>query len=126
MPNKELNTALLVLTVAVILGCSREPPPVSFATEVMPILNDYCAECHLSEGAGSVASGFRIDSYELVMNGTKFGPVIVQGDALSSSLYRLVSGKVHSSIQMPHGKESLQPGEIVVIENWIEQGANDN
>ena len=59
------------------------------------------------------------------MKGTKYGPVVVAGDPLSSSLYRLVAGKVDPSIQMPHGKEALAPEEIVTIERWIEQGAKD-
>ena len=45
-----------------------------------------------------------VDSYDSVMKGTKYGPVIVPGDSLSSSLYLLVAGKVHSSIWMPHGR----------------------
>ena len=57
------------------------------------------------------------------MKGTKFGPVVVAGDPLSSSLYRLVAGKVDPSIRMPHGKEALSQEEILKIEQWIEQGA---
>jgi hypothetical protein len=52
--------------------------------------------------------------------------VVVAGDPLSSSLYRLVAGKVDPSIRMPHGKESLSQEEIATIEQWIEQGANNN
>ncbi|MCU7855659.1 MAG: hypothetical protein KZQ79_08215, partial [Candidatus Thiodiazotropha sp. (ex Lucinoma borealis)] len=60
------------------------------------------------------------------MKGTKFGPVVVAGDPLSSSFYRLVAGKVDPSIRMPHGKEALSTIEISMIENWISQGAENN
>ncbi|NCF82564.1 MAG: hypothetical protein GWP74_13240, partial [Proteobacteria bacterium] len=67
-----------------------------------------------------------VDSHELVMKGTRFGPVIVPGDPLSSSLYRLVAGKVDASIRMPHGKEKLSDKEIEAVESWIAQGAKND
>ena len=60
------------------------------------------------------------------MKGTQYGPVIVAGDSASSTLYRLVAGKVDKSIQMPHGKEKLSSAEVATIENWIDQGAKNN
>jgi hypothetical protein len=113
------------LSLSLLGGCS-DAPTVSFRSDVAPILAKYCAECHVGNGEGTQASEFRVDSYENVIKGTKYGPVIVAGDPLSSSLYRLVSGKVDPSIQMPHGKESLSAGEIAMVEHWIAQGARDN
>lgn len=60
------------------------------------------------------------------MKGTKLGPVVVAGDPLSGNLYRMVSGKVDKSIQMPHGKNALENNEITTIEAWIQQGAANN
>jgi hypothetical protein len=99
---------------------------VSFSNDVHPLLKTYCAECHVNGGDGQLASGFSVDSYASVMKGTKFGPVVVAEDPLSSSLYRLISGKVDPSIQMPHSREPMQVSEIALIEQWIEQGAMDN
>lgn len=113
---------------ALMAGCSSEPPQpqVSFKTSIKPIVDQHCSECHLEGGEGSAKSGFRVDSYDSLMKGTHYGPVVVAGDALSSSFYRLVSGKVDPSISMPHGKESLAEGQIMAIEVWIEQGAKNN
>ncbi|MCG8429050.1 MAG: hypothetical protein MI754_16965 [Chromatiales bacterium] len=86
-------------------------------------MDKHCAECHMTGGEGANASGFIVESYETLMKGTKYGPVIVAGDPLSSSLYRLISGKVDKSIEMPHSKEPLSSGEIAMVENWINQGA---
>jgi hypothetical protein len=107
-------------------GCSAGSDPVSFKSGVKPLIDKYCSECHTQGGAGAEASGFVTENYDSIMKGTKFGPVVVAGDPLSSSLYRLVAGKVDPSIRMPHGKEALAPEEILRIEHWIEQGAKNN
>ena len=114
------------LSAVLLAGCSTGPDTVSFKSGVKPLIDKYCTECHLQGGAGAEASGFVTASYESIMKGTKFGPVVVAGDPLSSSLYRLVAGKVDPSIRMPHGKEALSQEEILKIEHWIEQGARDN
>lgn len=117
---------LSILSAIMLAGCSAGPAPVSFKSEIKPLVDKYCTECHLPGGAGAQASGFITDSYQNVMKGTKYGPVVVAGDPLSSSFYRLVAGKVDPSIRMPHGKEALSDEEIAKIENWITQGAEDN
>jgi uncharacterized membrane protein len=117
-------SSVLWLTV-VMMGCSPHRD-VSFTQDVQPILKKHCFECHLAKGEGAQKSGFHVDSYEAVMKGTKFGPVVVAGDSTSSSLYRLLSGQVDKSIQMPHGKASLSSAEIATIAQWIDQGAKNN
>ena len=103
-------------------GCGG-PPSLGFAKDVAPLMNKYCGECHLADGEGLQKSGFDISSYDSVMKGTNFGPVVVAGDADSSTLYRLVAGKVDKSIQMPHGKQKLSDAEVATIQDWINQGA---
>lgn len=126
MSIKRTLTLASTISAMLLVGCSAGPAAVSFKTEVKPLIDKYCTECHLKGGAGVEASGFATDTYESVMKGTKFGPVVVAGDPLSSSLYRLVAGKVDPSIRMPHGKEALSQEEILKIEQWIEQGAKNN
>ena len=109
-----------------LVGCSAGPEAVSFKSGVKPLIDKYCTECHLAGGTGAEASGFVTENYDSIMKGTKFGPVVVAGDPLSSSFYRLVAGKVDPSIRMPHGKEALSQEEITTIEHWIEQGAKNN
>ncbi len=120
------KTFTAVCAIAIISGCSSEQQPVSYKTDIKPIIDKHCAECHLPGGTGAEQTKFLVDSYDNLMKGTKFGPVIVAGDALSSSLYRLVSGKVHKSIQMPHSKEPMSAQETGAIEKWINQGALNN
>ncbi len=123
---KTVNSAATMLSAALLIGGCAGQPDLSFNKDVKPVLDKHCAACHTQGGDGVLASGFEVGSYASVMKGTRFGPVVVAGDALSSSLYRLVAGKVDPSIKMPHGKESLTEAEIAVIEGWIQQGAKDN
>ncbi|HYP66775.1 MAG TPA: c-type cytochrome domain-containing protein [Thiobacillaceae bacterium] len=114
---------------AVMLGaCGQKEKvsPVSFAAQVKPILDQNCVECHKAAGQGYSKSGLRLDSYESLMAGTKFGPVVKPGSAISSSLYLLVAGKADPSIRMPHNREPLPSASVELIKNWIDQGAKDN
>ncbi|MCU7937194.1 MAG: hypothetical protein KZQ99_20360 [Candidatus Thiodiazotropha sp. (ex Dulcina madagascariensis)] len=126
MPRPTTTSLLATLSAILLAGCSAGPAPVSFKSDIKPLIDKYCTECHLQGGAGTEASGFLTDSYDNLMKGTKFGPVVVAGDPLSSSFYRLVAGKVDPSIRMPHGKEALSDVEIAKIEHWITQGAKNN
>ncbi|MEJ2403235.1 MAG: c-type cytochrome [Candidatus Thiodiazotropha sp.] len=126
--SKTLPLALLTTVSATLLlsACSTGPAPVSYKTDVKPLIDHYCSECHLPGGAGAEASGFVTQTYESLMKGTKFGPVIVANDPASSSLYRLIAGKADPSIRMPHSKEPMKDADIQTIENWIAQGAQNN
>jgi hypothetical protein len=125
MPLKKPLSIITLTAAALIAGCESEPekPKISYAANVAPILEYYCQDCHMPGQEGAKQSGFLVDSYESVMNGTKFGQVVVPGSAESSTLYRLVAGKADPSIQMPHKKQSLTQEEIDTIKLWIDQGA---
>jgi hypothetical protein len=127
MSRKYLPFLLSLTAASLIVGCSGEQASqISYKSEVNPLIEKYCVECHIDDGEGIKASGFSVSSYETLMKGTKYGPVIVAGDAMSSSFFRLVSGKVDPSIQMPHSREAMKEDEIAKIETWIEQGAKNN
>jgi hypothetical protein len=119
----------LVITAGLVAGlaaCDKEPS-ISYKTDVAPILSKYCDECHLNGGEGTENTGFVVENYDTVMIGTKYGPVVVAGDSTSSTLYRLVTGKVDKTIMMPHEKEEKLTGEeLKVVQLWIDQGANNN
>ena len=86
-----------------------------------------CIACHQAGGAGEQASGFSMVSYEDLMKGTQFGPMIVPGDSLGSNMLVLMEGRADPSISMPHGNMKPVPqAEIETIRRWIEQGAKNN
>jgi mono/diheme cytochrome c family protein len=112
--------------VAVLAAAACTPSGVSYNKDVQPILSKNCAECHAPGKEGFVASGLDTTSYQSLMNGGKFGPLVKPGDALSSSLNMLVEGRAHASIRMPHGREKLPDKDIETLKVWVNEGAKDN
>ena len=108
-------------------ACQRSAPVVSYQKDVVPILDKHCKACLVPGQASYVVSGFDLGSYETLMQGTKFGPVVLPGDPLTSVLVMLIEGRVDPSLKMPHGDATTpSPAEILTIRNWVEQGAKNN
>jgi len=108
-----------------IAACNNEPA-ASFSGDVKPILDRNCIECHQADGAGTLASGLDMTSYEGLMKGTHFGPMIIAGDVEGSNLLVLMEGRADPSISMPHGQASIPREDIQTIRSWIKQGAKNN
>jgi hypothetical protein len=131
---KILLRGLLFLAPAMLLsGCGQGE--VSFTDDIYPIIEKSCISCHSGAGEGANTSEYMMTDYAGVMKGTKYGPVVVPGSRMSSSLYLVVAGKTAPEIRMPpHNDESfaqgrgvmLSAGEIEKIGLWIDQGAKDN
>ncbi len=99
----------------------------SFKNEINPIFKKYCVECHHPGGEGEKASGLDLTSYEGVMKGTEYGPIVVPGDAFTSNLVVLIDGRADPRISMPHGaRKGLTKWEKVMIRRWINRGAKNN
>lgn len=96
----------------------------SFKEDVMPILHYRCLGCHRSGGSGVAYSGLNMETYEGLMQGTRFGPVVIPGNAMVSNLNVLVEGR--AGIRMPHNRKRLNPCEIQTLRNWVNQGAKNN
>ncbi len=120
LPTSALTLAALALVT--LSGCSSDPQ-LSYQQNIKPLLDAKCVSCHVPGGAGYEKSGLRLDSYDAMMKGTQFGPVVVAGSSVSSTLYRLVSGQADPSIRMPHGQAALPEADVKLIATWIDQGA---
>lgn len=107
------------------IACNKEPA-VSFSQDVRPVLDQNCIECHDMGGKGQVASGLDMSSYDSLMKGTRFGPMIIAGDVEGSNLLVLIEGRADPSISMPHGQKSIPKEDIQTIRLWIKQGAKNN
>ena len=109
-------------------GCDNSSTSeISFSKQVQPILASQCLSCHNTQGEGFKKSGLNMETHEALMKGTKFGPVIVPGNALSSSLVLLIEGKADPAITMPHGSLQILPQQDRdTIKQWIQQGAKNN
>lgn len=139
MENRISFMAVAGILAVISTSCTRD---ISFKADVYPVLSRNCLACHQPGGEGYAASGLSMESYEMLMKGTKFGPVIVSGSSLNSSLILLIEHKADPSINMPKprkdltGKsrahllawsgEQLSADEIGLIKKWIDQGAKNN
>ncbi|MBE0622771.1 MAG: hypothetical protein IH605_19440 [Burkholderiales bacterium] len=116
--------SLAAAAVLAVAACA--PSGVSYKKDVQPILSKNCAECHAPGKEGFIASGLDVTSYQALMKGGKYGPLVKPGDALSSSLNMLVEGRAHPSIRMPHGRAKLPDKDIEILKVWVNEGAKDN
>lgn len=127
--NKTLLCLLPVAAASLLAlgGCEGKPAKVSYKADVAPILEKHCTSCHTPGQAGYVASGFNLEGYDSLMKGTRYGPVVLKGDPLTSALVMLIEGRVDPSIKMPHGGQNpMTDAEIKTIRLWVEQGAENN
>ena len=76
--------ALVLIPVAMAAAAAAEPP-AAFETEVLPILNRRCTECH---GISKQSGGLRLDDYQNLKKGSRKGPVIAPGGMLGSVIHQ--------------------------------------
>lgn len=120
------SIALASVGVALLVSCQRAPE-VSYARDVAPVIDEHCSQCHVTGQPGFVASGLDTTGYEALMRGTRFGPVVLPGDPLTSTLIMLIEGRADPSLKMPHGDaKPLDPKDIATLRQWVEQGAKNN
>lgn len=91
---------------------------VSFANDILPILQSRCVNCH---GGDRIEEGLLMRSHAELMAGSDNGPVIVPGDANGSLLVELVVNR-----EMPKRGPKLTPPQTQLIVDWVNQGALDN
>jgi mono/diheme cytochrome c family protein len=98
----------------------------SFQEDVFPIFKGRCIDCHQPGGQGYEQSGLDLSTYEGVMKGTKYGPIVIPGDPDTSNLIWLLDWKASPQLRMPHGKKKLSTCDRDAIRDWIREGAKDN
>lgn len=126
-------TASMAVAVGGMIMLAGQPSPVqaastqiSFKEDVYPIFKGRCIDCHRPGGVGYQQSGLDLTTYQGLMKGTKYGPMVVPGKPELSSLMRMLDWKVAPAIRMPHGKKKLSICDRDAIREWIRQGAKDN
>ena len=91
---------------------------VSFANEILPIIQSRCINCH---GGDRIEEGLSMNSHAEIMAGSENGAILVPGDAASSLIIEMVA-----SGDMPKRGPKLTPPQVQLIADWINQGALDN
>jgi hypothetical protein len=133
MPGKSVTLAGVAIAAVAVAGspavmpgtnaCAAEAA-VSYADDIAPIFKGWCVSCHQPSGEGAKASGLDLTSYEGVMKGTKFGPMVIPGKPDESNLIVLVQGQ--AKIRMPFGHKPLPNCLRQNIWTWIFEGAKNN
>jgi hypothetical protein len=114
---------LEVLLILALAGCATQPS-ISYQRDVTPILEAKCLACHLPpKGEGYLKSGLSMASYESLMKGTIYEPVIVPGDSRHSVFNMVVEDRLNSSMRAP---QPLTKEEIAILRMWVDQGAKNN
>jgi len=101
---------------------------VSFKNDIQPILHDHCLSCHSAGGSGVAKSGLDLSTYESLMRGTVYGPVVVPGNSDTSTFTKLLTG-TNKGLKMPMGLNAtgtLDNQYILLMRNWVKQGAKNN
>ena len=133
MIHRQTSGALLG-SVAAILGLALSFWPtlalgaeyVSFKEDLFPILQNRCLECHQPGGEGYEKSGLDLRSYEGLMKGTKYGPVVVPRQAFASTLIAVIDGRTDPKLWMPHNRKRMTKCERLIFRFWVNQGAKNN
>ena len=95
------------------------PDPIDYATQIQPLLQARCYECHSGENR---KGGLFLDRPDEAFAGGDSGkPAIVPGKPDESELVRLISLQQKHDRMPPTGK--LPDEEIALLKAWIEEGA---
>jgi hypothetical protein len=116
------SRTLPILVVALLARSAVAAEAPSFARQIKPFLNRYCAECH---NADEPKGGLNLESYKSLRQGGENGVVVVPGKADASRMVRLVERK--DKPFMPP-KKAKQPAseEVAMLRAWIDAGAKDD
>ena len=123
------GAATAIVIVAVVGGVvpsSEVCAQTSFAEDVFPIFKGRCIDCHQPGGEGFDKSGLDLSTYEGLMKGTKFGPMVIPRDPNTSNLMWLLDWQASPQLRMPHGKKQLSSCDRNAIRAWIREGARNN
>jgi hypothetical protein len=105
----------------------------SFHRDIQPLLLTSCTPCH---DAAQASGDLIVDTYGQLMrqdllirtgpNSWTIGSPVVPGNPDQSLLIQALKGSAYDLPRMPFGRQALPKTDILTIENWIRQGANDN
>lgn len=113
----KVSLFIIVLTLTALFSCTREKltpidqqcnTTISFANDVMPIMQANCIGCH---EPGNASGGYDLSSYTAI----SANATAVLG-SMKASGYQL----------MPQGGPALEDSTIQKIACWIQQGKLDN
>ncbi len=118
VPTEALATVPVETVAPLSTPTTQAAASISFARDVLPILQANCSNCH---GGSTSSGGFSINTYQDVMAGGNTGSVVLPGDGQNSYLIQLLQKGT-----MPRRASKLPDAQIQIIMDWINAGAPDN
>jgi mono/diheme cytochrome c family protein len=91
---------------------------VSFASDILPLFESRCINCH---GGERTQEGLDLKTHTSLIAGSSNGTVVTPGNAADSLLVELVATQ-----KMPKRGPKLTPDQVQLITDWVNQGALDN
>lgn len=103
-------------------SCQKKPQvkPVDFVTQIKPLLQGRCVNCHHS---GALFGDLSFENRALAMQPRKKGAVIVPGQPLASQLYIALTLPDPDKKAMPPTGHRIPNQEVELVKRWIEEGA---
>ena len=110
---------------ALLIFCGLAPvmalaAPVSFKTQIAPILRAQCQSCH---GAQEAKGDYRVDSFTEVMRALEDEPARVLAAKPNESLFLKLLITADDDERMPQKADKLPAKQIALIRQWIAEGA---
>ena len=103
---------------ALLLPCSTFAA-IDFAHQVVPILKEHCADCHLGD---KKKGGLSMNTRKDLLDGSENGAVIDLKNAGKSLLLDVLTSTDEDTMMPPKGKR-VPAEQIAVLRQWISEGA---
>ena len=88
----------------------------NYSTNIKPILDKYCVECH---GLEATEAGLDLRTLKSILNGGESGPSVIKYKPDESLLLELIEDEI-----MPPEGASLRKKQIKRLRSWISSGAS--
>ncbi|MBN9119335.1 MAG: DUF1553 domain-containing protein [Planctomycetes bacterium] len=112
-------TCLVLVSALAPVARAAEPAPVDFGRDVLPVLSDYCFQCH-GPDAGSRKAKLRLDDKDSPFD----RGVIVPGKPKESALVERITSTDPDTVMPPPAlKRKLSAQQIDALTRWVQQGA---
>lgn len=114
MPHRHFAISLVVASACL----ASTVAAVDFKSQVFPVLNQKCAECH-SVAKDKIKGKFAIDRLDDMKKHVKAGE-----PTKSTIVYTVTLPDDDEEVMPPKGKNRLTPAEVTLLKTWIQEGAN--
>ncbi len=115
-----LTTAATLSVGLFIAAATSAAEPISFRSDIAPLLQDRCVACH---NAKQAEGGYRVDTYQelLVAGDSELSPVSHAEGEVSELIRRIITED--ESERMPAESDPLSKEQIQSLTTWVAEGA---